>query len=136
MLVTIALCYFLTPSVCSTILLMAALAGTLIPLPWFAPGIRLLTVFFIGFFFAQYIFNILNQSVDVCAGVRRGTSIILLTLVQTETTNNVGLIRRDFENEWLYWGAQALVLFSYAIYSYSSYLPKASKNKQVIADGK
>jgi hypothetical protein len=45
---------------------MAALAGTLIPLSWFAPGVRILTVFFIGFFFAQFVFNILDASVAVC----------------------------------------------------------------------
>eukprot|EP00026_Physarum_polycephalum_P006952 Phypoly_transcript_07005.p1 GENE.Phypoly_transcript_07005~~Phypoly_transcript_07005.p1 ORF type:complete len:486 (+),score=33.73 Phypoly_transcript_07005:105-1562(+) len=120
-LATIALCYFIEPSVCSTILLLAAFIGTLIPVSWFAPGARVLTVFFIGFFFAQFVFNILNASV---AGVK-----------STEATDNIGLKVRSFENEWLYWGAQALVLFSYAIYSYSSYLPKTGKTKQIIDDG-
>lgn len=59
-------------------------------------------------------------------------------MLQSETTENVGLSRRRFDMAWLYWGAQALVLFTYAIYSYSSYLPKSiiPNRPDVIDDGK
>jgi hypothetical protein len=48
----------------------------------------------------------------------------------------MGLKRRRFDQAWLYWGTQAIVVFTYAIYAYSFYLQKnKNAHSDIVDDG-